>query len=502
MRIFLFNKSTIRVEHEKEYLDFQVHQTFNKTQLIQGFRYDGDDRVFSVVNDFLALLSEDRSRKLFETYKRFCNARNIYNDRVNLDPFERDERYKDLVKNIFVLVDYESMYDYVTKHVKVVFPDKVFEDYEEGMYPERTYIQVDYVKLIALSQVLRLVVPIWTQYIRDVVDSVGNLRKELVALKLLDKSDIIQCEPYERFLVFVEAVNRTVESKNTFLTVTGIGSEEQAEISKARKIVRRVAFADALTEDNIISAVHNEIINQPTDDRRTPNRIRDKKLTGTRLDDDDPSVIEQYKIKEALPKGEIRLIQYYLERMDFLKEVIGIVRKDIKRLQQIADELVKIDFDPDVHNLMLVKFFVKGAPPESIDVIDREYQIAACVSIYALMVHWGYYDLAILALGERVENEEDVFVGGSSNRSQIPAELDKQLDHIYPYRREARSGMNVAKQAIGEFFKVVGGSLIRCHYPDEHKEYYKDKLTKDGYYIPSRSIPVEMAEIIIKIHGE
>lgn len=498
----MLDKQSIIVEHRKEKLEFFIHRTFNKTNLVESYR-PGVGDTFDVINGFLELLSDDRADKLFLQYKRFLDQRQYYLNSIFSNYLDRDNSYRRIVKELYTIVDQESIQNWMDKNVKIEYPEKVEEELKEGRDPVRTYTQKDYKQLTGLGLTLRLVVPILVQYIYDHGDAIGNDRKELMALKLLDMTDIIYSEPFERFVRFIEATNECVENvKNTYKTIVGVGSEEQLEISKARKIIRRVAFIDPLIGDGVIQAVFNEIKNQPTDTQRSQHKIKDKKKTASRSEEEETSVIEQYRIKEELPKGDTRAISYYLESLLYLQATDkSFTNKEIAILKRMIKELILDGHEVDKHNLMMAMFFVKGIPPESIEVVDREYQIAACVSVYGLMVKWGKYDLALLTLGKLETNTEDLGPTISSNRSTIPAELDRQLDELYPYRRKAKSNANVCKEAISKLFGEVSGCLIRPIYAPEHHDLFKDSILHQGYFAAPRTVSVDLAEMIVKIHS-
>lgn len=502
MKIFMPDKQSIIVDHDNKQLEFFIHRTFSRTNLVESYE-PGKGDTFDVINEFLALLSKDRADKLFSQYERFMNQRDYHLSRSIPDHMSRDDAYRKTVKEIFNIVDLESVSDWMRENVKIEFPPNVELLVPEGMDPTRTYTQEDYIALTGLGLAFRLFVPICVQYIYDHGDSIGNDRKELMALKLLDMTDLIYSQPYERFVDFIEATNACVENvKNTFKTITGVGSEEQLEISKARKFIRRVSFIDPLVGDGIIQAVFNEIKNQPTDTQRSQNRIKDKKKTGSRSDEEETSVVEQYRIKEELPKGDIRAISYYLESLVYLQGMDdSFTKKEINQLTRLTNDLIKDGHEVDKHNLMMAMFFVKGIPPESLEVVDREYQIAACVSVYGLMVKWERYDLALLALGKLDSETDELGLVGSSNRSTIPPELDRQLDDLYPYRRKAKSNANVCKEAISKLFGEVSGCLIRPIYLEAHHELFKDRILYRGNFAAPRTISVDLAEVIVRIHS-
>lgn len=501
MRIDLVDQETICVQHKNEKLFFNVHRTARKAKWIASFR-PGEPDQFDIINRFLELMSEDRLNKLFMCYKRFVATNNFAKERHIRDADDRDIKFRAIVKEMFEIVSYESTYDWFVKNIKVVFPDKVHKELGENKSRDRTYIEDDYVKLAALSVAFRLVVPFLYQYIYDNHDIVGNDRKELMALKLLDTSDIIHTEPYQRFIRFIDATVETVDVKNTFKTISGIGSEEQLEISKAKKIVRRVAFIDPETKDNIIEAVFNEIFNQPTDTQRNQNRIKDKKKTGGRDEEGEPSVVEQYKIKEELPRSESALGSYYISQEYFLKDILGLEEyKRVKpKIRKLISFLIDSDYEPTRSNLMAAKFFIKGIAPESLDCVDREIQIIACVMTYALMMHKEKYNLALLALSvPYYSDDDDLSPPPTSNRATIPLALERQLDDLYPYRRKLKPTTNVVKEAIGELFKEVSGCLLIPVFSEEDKDHFKNYFTKDGYYIVPREVVVDLAEMIIFI---
>lgn len=502
MKIYMPDRSCIIVEHNNRQLEFSIHRTFGRTNLVESYE-PGKGDTFNVINRFLEILSKDRADKLFAQYERFMQQREYHLNRTIPDHMERDDAYRRTVKEIFTVVDQESVFDWMSENVKIEYPPNVEPTVPEGMNPDRTYVQPDYKALTATGLALRLFVPICVQYIYDHGDAIGNDRKELMALKLLDMTDIIYSQPYERFVRFIEATNDCVENvKNTFKTITGVGSEEQLEISKARKIIRRVAFIDPLTPDGIIQAVFNEIKNQPTDTQRSQNRIKDKKKTGSRSDEEETSVVEQYRIKEELPKGDIRAISYYLESLLYLQSTDStFTKKEISNLTRLIKELIKSGHEVDKHNLMMAMFFVKGIPPESLEVVDREYQIAACVSVYGLMVKWEKYDLALLALGKFDSSSDELAMTASVNRSTIPPELDRQLDELYPYRRKAKSNANVCKEAISKLFSEVSGCLIRPIYHESHHDLFKDRILYQGYFSAPRTVSVDLAEVIVRIHS-
>lgn len=436
--------------------------------------------IFQELNGFWASMPLKSQEKFWNLYLEARQALDTLFDIRDLR-----EALQDIAKRIFEIEELEHIDHWVKHRSGIRLPADLKESFEDIVdvvdYPhrkEKTYLKGEYVALATMVIQFRLMVPIWSEFIRNTRKAVGGNSKELEAFRLLYRSRIHNSPALHRLQEYVQVTVKTLIGGELPATVilNGMSETELVDWMLATCIVRRLAMCPISVNDDVSNIITNVyqyvrlgVQGAPKKhgkkfggrvNLRPPNEIGEER--GKR------AVAEINKVKQEIPDGIKVFLNVYADNpYRVLLRALGLTRKGSheltgpipegleNRFNQCLTTIDKIPgFEVEKHQETLIQYTLsnvfppKGVPLLWYDTIKTMAAITQCV-----LWEWGFYDLAALMTAQRVVVDEDAMIGAPETRGRIPKELMDEQAIRWPYNQPSKGKQsfrqsNVAAKAV------------------------------------------------------
>jgi hypothetical protein len=176
-----------------------------------------------------------------------------------------------LVAAMMEVVDIEWVRILVGSSHKVYVPRSVHEIYTRGGEnpgsEAQTYIRREYLDLVALSVMLKVMLPVWVVFYNRTGASISKSNREKFALRLLWCSQVMAMPAMAKLNTFIQHYIRASNSVEIRLKVAvmGAGSADFTEVMMAGLITTLIAMLDPVQPD----VVGDDEVPSPTGSERT-----------------------------------------------------------------------------------------------------------------------------------------------------------------------------------------------------------------------------------------
>lgn len=426
-------------------------------------RLPDPDRVFLELNGWLETLTETVHDQMFEIYKEI---RDLYD--MDFEPSHIYSTLTTKVANLYKLVDLDKARRWLSTIGNIHIPPEIEDRItENSLYnkKEQTYLKTDYVNLATVSLGLRLMMPIWGDYIDQTTNQ--ELYKETEVLGLLASTGIslwpineFDTDGEETTGVFDKISNYVkfcVDDKATSLGSLwrGLSTVEIPIHLTAKVIVRRLTIV-ALNDHSSHSIVANmfKYVKSNLDpmERTTADKVKEKLPASAGLSEDDKtSFIEGHKTKGRISAGDIVLFNQDTLDYEILVERIDPTCCPKKLASCIARVNAVANYEIRPHQILLAQWVMaKAFPARAFPHIDKLSVNYLLASAQALLWHWGFLDVAIYLQVEPLYQGEY----NSSNQLSLPKVGTRiagrhkvDLDAAFPHMRVGRIANNGTQAA-------------------------------------------------------
>ena len=490
--------------------------------------------IFREINAFWETLSQKEQLAYWELYVK---ARQVFDNVFDLKDIQA--QLQDISRQFYELPSLDKLHHWVLYRSGVRVPSDFKETFEDVgadniSYPhrkEKTYLRGEYLDLVVMTISLRIMVPLWGEFIRVTRRQVGGNSKELEAFRLLYFSRVSHTPTMQRLLSYVQLTVSTLLGNEVHATaiLNGMGSVEFADWMLAMTIVRRLSMCPVSSEDdvsNVITNVYQYVKMSVKGSHKKHSKKFGGKVTlrkANELGDDGQkkTSAEVYKVKQEIPDGIRVLMRVYMDDpARVVYRALGLTKAGSMgfvlpkpdgldaRLQQCLDLIhVLPDFTVSQHHITLTQWAlsrvmpVQGIPQLTMDALKKALAIAQCV-----LWEWGFYDLAALVTAKPYEMDDDMMLGAPETRGRIPRELLEDLNRRWPYIQPSRGKQstrqsNVAAKAIDSLCEhlTISDWILCC--PKELVE----KVSRGGqsrrFSIPG-DIRDTLAQLLISIEQQ
>lgn len=469
-----------------------------------------DDMVFREINSFLQTLPEERQKAIWDAYV------DIYQlFEANFDPMAIQGRMQANIKRIYDQIPYEELYEWAKFSSHIRLPIGLKAEYGDNDPVELTYLRQDYFELAVLAIASRPMVPIWGEYIPRIKDDAGTNFKEYFAVKLLYRTYITSCQPYQRLRVYIEAsIGSKSKQGNLFSAVlAGLSSAEIPDWLLASTLVRRTSVVPISAESegpNIITDVYQYVSNtlRSPGHRRFSGPISPKQVRKDEKADQQESLAESYKIKQEVSDGDVVMANI------FTQNTVGIAQAmdptvDLEKLRVCEESIQVLENQPIMqHQLVLTQWVLAAAiSMRYIPLLAKPALLRAMAVAQALLWHWGFNDLASLLTAREVKQDQDEFISSQETWSKIPKELMEKLVAIYPYPYPVK-GKNVTprqanpgSRAVDGLYELIYGSDWYLYAPRALVAVTNRIPGMRKMYVPT-DIRIQLANLLIHLYQQ
>lgn len=493
------------------------------------------EQVFREINAFWATLPQAEQAAYWDLY---VEARAVLDTVFDLKDLQ--EKLQDIVRRIYELPSLEKLSHWVIYRSGIRIPPEMKEVFSEvadngvsySHRREKTYIRSEYVDLAIMTVSLRLMVPIWAEFIKNTKRQVGGNSKELEAYRLLYFSKVHQSPAMIRLQQYVQTTVTTLQGSeiNATAILNGMGVIEFVDWMLALTIVRRLSMcpisSSEVDSSSLVTNAHQYVKlgvkgGSKKHNKKFGGKVTLRKVNETGEDGQKKTSAEVYKIKQEVPDGIRVLMQVYLDDPQrALYRILGLTKSGSNALVQPKPEgldarlkacLEWVDNIPDFeimpHHITLVQWtFTPFLSPRAIPLLSFDALKRALAITQTVLWEWDYYDLAALVTAKPFEMDDDVMVGASETRGRIPKDLMDDLNTRWPYTQASRGKQsfrqsNVAAKAVDALcdHMTISDWVLCC--PNELVE----KASRNGqnrrFSIPS-DIRSSLSRLLIQLESQ
>lgn len=506
----------VRVSNGDQELYFNVNTYTKTTERTESV---DTKSMFDEINAYWATLPEERREAIWKCYEE---AYQVIQTQTDLNVITR--QLQQIVARMYENIDLADIRNWVVFKSQIHIPSSLRESYTEQENQDRrdqTYLRSDYIELVCFAMAVRMMVPIWGEFISVGESVTGSVFKENVALGLLHRSHLVHSEAFKRLNTYAAAaVNSTKDKNYATAILQGLGTTELPGWVAALAIVRRLAIGELSSPDDnshIITNIYQFIVSTLRSMDRKFGKpfggsVSDKteaRASRNSTDEQSISVVEMYKVKQEVSDGEIVVLNVYTEQMEQMglkvdetlpPELIALCYQHIQALQNEAVHR---------HQVTLVQWILhKVLPPRSGDSLNKPAILRAMAVTQALLWHWGFFDLAALVTATPLPIATSYGYGRNESRSRIPKDIMEELQRLYPHYQAGRGKaaqsvrqVNVGAKAIDAYADLVTPYDWRLNCPNELIS-KTNRIANSKKMVVPGDIRLHLARLIIRLNQD
>jgi len=474
------------------------------------------------INGYWAKMSNTRQTQIFKQFEKIHSLLENTANELRLDQQLRPE-----MEQLFQMHPYTEAEEYVRRFGTVKYPRDLKDDYGIGAPATAlTYLRVDYTGLLVLTLLMRVALPVLGAYIARFKDIAGTNYKELKAISIMAMTHVVMSPSYAKLKAYIDTY---ISDTDTPLSAVldGLGSEIMPDWLLAQALIRRIAISELVYVDepeepqNLVRSIYNYIRNVvDSPDKRHGGPVREK-VPDNRdgHPDDNMSRADTIKVKQPVSEGNLVVYSVYVEQYHRMAERIDptITRKftDACLIKLRSDN----SFSVDSAQIALVQYCLNSVvPARSIPHLEYDALVCAVAVCQALLLHWGFPDLAALVTAKRSAIPTTTMVG--SVRNKLTKEQISALVALYPHHQmqvgkhvrpvfdgsmsqelieQANIANNVGILAINELSRQFADSAWVLKLPEEFTTTPLTMTRSDyGWLVPA-TIKNQLADLILRI---
>lgn len=409
------------------------------------------------INAYWASMPQYKQEKIYELY---ANIRNVFEEIDQTVPMCL--ALMPLIKQLYGEHDLDDLERWVVYHTDIKIPTKFDEAYvhtDEKQYTrEKTYTRQDYLKLVVLTLSLRIMVPIWGEFIYRTKAETGTNHKEFYAYSLLAQTKLNDSPAIEKLRIYLES-NIQADKNMTSVIVNGPGSEDYSTWVLSGLLVKRLSVGDIRGQEvntDLVVTAYNDLAakNNGGSGSTFGEPMLTKKFDSDMENDQGVSRIENFRIKAEHSTGDIRAIQFYMSNYKAAAKKLfpGIDRGLLQQFVKASEALQNEELWPA--QITLAQWVL--APiisPRGLYHLDKVTTIKALAVAQTWLWQKGHKKLACLITAIASDNSVSGQLSGIGSMARISREQMEELTKLYPYskvsaKRKNTTPVNSAVEAI------------------------------------------------------
>lgn len=464
-----------------------------------------DATQFQLVNQYLHSRPEELSAKIFEQYS-------LLEDRVFETGGDISSKYVTVfVNGMLNLLDTDDIKNWLKNESKLIIPPRIAEVYKEeqvygtGGSRDQTYIRDEYLDLVVMIMVSKLILPQLAAMSRLVIDRVAKNYRYLEIFKILKKHPIYKHPAIDKLYRYMNKIKESqlgdVTKQQSRIIETEVHTELLTEYLVADIFVSKLATLSVVNdtnESNAVSILYRAAGNNLKLKSSVKETIRPK-TAGKSIEDEDESYLDSYRLKSPLSIGQILEADTYIENLQQLCVNMGVEVPDQKVLQGIVKAFQN---NKVIHNDSGLRTIIKWVTAK---IMDPRLNSSDIINMAAVTFLWlyqrGHFMLAYILTGTYPHEP----IVSSRTSSVLTEEMRVKLLEIAPNNRvSGKYTIPVLEKAIISVDKDIGkttlvttfnSQLINLHFKDIYRE-------TEGLVFKPSNLKVLLFNLILDIDKE
>lgn len=443
--IFTGSMPVVAIEHEGQEIKFSASCFGKKSFTRDNTGYDNNYDVFKEINGYWAFIPKEVQDRIFSLYK---DINLIFDDA--LDSRYLNTRLNDKVVELVNIHDFELVKNWVMFRSGIQIPIGIKSEYQDHIDQkgsrDQTYIRTDYIELITLALILRVMVPVWGEHILNNRKESGNRFKEYYAFKLLRYTNLIKTAAYDKLRLYID-ITVGEDRNNRLSIINGISSEDFPEWMLALVSIRRLCVGDisGVGMDpgaTLVSSIWKFITQKTKPADSTGDNIVNVKEDTENTPDlyDKLSRLEWYKIKYRISLGE----------MAEMELAVSDYRRVANRLcPSMPDEILErcIASSRELMNhrllecqLTIMRWVVKPViSARGVLYLNKELIVKLLGVTQAVLWMRGHQYLSLQCTSRVKISDNQYHVSSTESKGRLTKENLAELDRLFPYQKTPKT---------------------------------------------------------------
>jgi len=420
--------------------------------------------MFNIINQYWAQLPEEKQDKIFSIYKDICSKFNTSHYQGH--DYTAENIIEEVREGVLELIEQHPLSD-ITRWAKfnsgILIPSSIKAEMDttnHGYTAEKTYLRSQYYELAMLVIGMRILIPIYGEFIARINRDIGTSLKEYYAFGLMSGSEYDECNAMEKLRVYVGAMipsenNKKFAASLPGLVMEGISTDMLPEWLLAVVVVRRLCIGNLqeTTDGGTLITSISGYLTRKIDSLQThlspvAKNMQLKRPPTQGADEEGKiSVYESYRQQHKLSAGDIEI-----GRMDLAnpKDLALLIDPNVDL--KILKEFMKTSKEMENFPLMkpqrwILKFILRNIiSPAVFEEQTQMYVINAVIAVQAVLWTKGYTNkefqkLALLLSAEAVKKND----AGAVGQAKITNDLLEKLNHLYPYQHRPKGRRKIYK---------------------------------------------------------
>lgn len=469
--------------------------------------FEPAQETFVHINRYWEQLPEQEQDEIFALYASISE---------DFDSMLSSEMLKDLlVVKVAALLDLHplnKMEEWVRFKSDIKVPPSFNEVYVENVdkntTPDKTYTVSQYIQLVSLSLVLRVMVPIWGSYIKKTRAQVGRDFKEASAFLLMRNSKLYNSEAMGKLYRYIKA-QIGKEAFNAANTLSFISSEDFPQWLLALVCVKSLCVGDVRCREpntNLASLVYNKIIQRVMyGESDYTNVVKSKKADEFGVEGDSKiSNLERFKTSASISLGQIVEMEFSLR--DIFQASVklcpdidpGLLHRSLQTSSEL--EHVRITM-PQMTLLRWV--FSPIIPPRGMAYMPLPTIVSALGALEAILWTRGHPYLALLSTSYAIIDDAVHRVAHTASKMRPQEDLTDGIRKYFPYKQAHQSKNNCVTEVclVTNSINNLAQEIAKCTWRMTADE----KLIKELLGSTARRLPLipnvrdEITRLVIEL---
>lgn len=467
----------IRVDHNGIVLDFVISVTVFRRSNFQ------ESEVFGEINRYWSTLSQEKQDEIFSIYQQIHEIFQVcqFDMSRSWSRRELDEALRKPVTRLVNLHPLSHVLDWIKYRSGIQVPpnfESVFvANIDTNTTEEKTYTRSDYLELLAMSLALRVMIPIWSEFINRTLKETGQHFKEFYAFQLIADSELMRSPQMHKLNVYVNGL--VVDKKDKLNNILdGVSSEDYTPRMISLVVVRRLCMAklQGTEKANLVTGVYMYILHKISNPESSGDRVKGNE-PGESMDDDKNSVLERIRVKTDLSLGEIVELETAASDIQHVGSTLSVMVNEEEyqnHLQRALDtaslrENSRVS-EPQVQLLRWT--MARVIPPDGMLYVGEDISYRSLAVLEAALWARGHHYLSVLCTAQTVTLKDKAVNAFSLSKtdsvSPIPQDMIDELRVWYPFvntnsgRRTGPQVVSDVEASIDQLAKKFSSSIWRA----------------------------------------
>ena len=419
-------------------------------------------KIFGPTNDYLKTLPEETLDSLWDCYVEANDALLTIGANKSLG-----QDLTEIVNRISLLFEFEHLMNWAGDkgNIKpdVTIPAHNNTRNSDGM----TLLRYEAYEISVFCVFVKLIAPIWGQYVNQIKNDVGNKHKERIACKIFLSSKFTETRPFIRIEEYLKELAANRSKKVNTALAHGLPVADLHVFLMGMTLIRRFCIIPLLNMDkvNIVAYVYQFLEDQIRDLMNS--NYRDKFKNDSVNGQESDSYSDQWRVAQEVSDDVAVETEHYCASFPRLLRHQKLDGNDALNATKILEALrgnKRFIISEDIHLFLTALVFRHRISPPVIMHLCRDTRLKLIAITAAKAYKQGFKDIKdiLLAVKKPADPHNMQMISQNGQKFQrLTQETDMRLNDCYPHNKPSyvNIGTNPGKITIEALVKELSSSI-------------------------------------------